>query len=110
MEVAWRYLEMLPRESLQSLSVAMGRPGEGLTKQFLDFASACGARGITAIRVVGRGAFPQSAYSWDGLLPLDLVGRRPSGYFTTIEFDSPFEEMMQTYRAHLSRLAKIPPA
>ena len=81
MEVAWRYLEMLPRESLQSLSVAMGRPGEGLTKQFLDFASACGARGITAIRVVGRGAFPQSAYSWDGLLPLDLVGRRPSGLF-----------------------------
>ncbi len=110
MEVAWRYLEMLPRRSLQSLSVAVGRPGEGLTKQFLDFAAACGSRGITAIRIVGRGAFPQMAYSWDGFLPVDLVGRRPDGYFTTIEFDSPFEEMMQIYRAHLSRLAKIPPA
>jgi hypothetical protein len=109
MEVAWRYLDMLPRQSLQSLSVAVGRLGEGLTKDFLDFAAACGTRGVTAIRIVGRGAFPQLAYSWDGLLPLDLVGRRPPGHFTTIEFDSPFEEMMQTYRSHLSRLAKIPP-
>jgi len=109
MEVAWRYLEMLPRRSLQSLSVAVGRPGEGLTKQFLDFATACGSRGVTAIRIVGSGAFPHLAYSWDGLLPLDLTGRRPSGYFTTIEFDSPFEEMMRIYRAHLARLAKIPP-
>jgi hypothetical protein len=109
MEVAWRYLEMLSPRSLQSLSVAVGRPGEGLTKRFLRFAAACGSRGITAISVVGRGAFPQMAYSWDGFLPLDLVGRRPSGYFTTIDFDSPFEEMMRMYRAHLSRLAKIPP-
>jgi hypothetical protein len=109
MDVPWRYLDLLPRQSLQSLSVAMGRPGEGLTKEFLDFATACGSRGVTAIRTVGRGAFPQLAYSWDGFLPLDLVGRRPPGYFTTIEFDSPFEEMMQTYRSHLARLAAIPP-
>ena len=109
MEVAWRYLEMLPRRSLQSLGVAVGGPGEGLTKRFLDFAAACGSRGVTSIRVVGRGALPHMVYSWDGFLPLDLVGRRPPGYFTTIEFDSPFEEMMQIYRAHLSRLARIPP-
>jgi hypothetical protein len=110
MEVPWRYLKMLPRQSLQSLSVAVGRPGEGLTKSFLDFAAACGARGVTAIRIVGRGAFPQLAHSWDGFLPLDLVGRRPPGYFTTIEFDSPFEEMMRTYHAHLARLAALPEA
>jgi hypothetical protein len=109
MEVAWRYLDMLPRHSLQSLGVAVGRPGEGLTRQFLDFATACGSRGVTSIRIAGRGAFPRLAYSWDGMLPLDLVGRRPPGYFTTIDFDTPFDEMMQTYRAHLARLAKIPP-
>jgi hypothetical protein len=108
MEVAWRYLDMVPRRSLQSLGVAVGRPGEGLTKSLLDFAAACGARGVTAIRLAGRGSFPQLAYSWDGFLPLDLVGRRPPGYFTTIEFERPFEEMVQTYRSHLSRLAALP--
>jgi hypothetical protein len=109
MEVAWRYLDMLPRHSLQSLSVAMGRPGEGLSRQFLDFATACASRGVTALRVVGRGSFPQPAYSWDGLLPLDLVGERPPGYFSTIEFDSPFDEMIRTYRTHVAHLATIPP-
>jgi hypothetical protein len=109
MEVPWRYLRMLPPHSLQSLSVAVGRPGEGLTRQVLDFATACAIRGVTAIRIAGRGAFPQLAYSWDGLLPLDLVGKRPAGYFSTIEFDSPFEDMIATYRGHLARLAKIPP-
>ena len=108
MEVPWRYLRMLPRESLQSLSVAVGRPGEGLSRQFLRFAGACGKQGVTSIKMVGSAAFPRPAYSWDGLLPLDLVGRRPAGYFTTVEFDSPFEEMMETYRAHLHRLAQIP--
>jgi hypothetical protein len=110
MDVPWRYLRMLPRQSLQSLSVAVGRPGEGLSRQFLRFARACGRRGVTSIRMVGGGAFPRPAYSWDGLLPLDSVGRRPAGYFTTIEFDSPFEEMLETYRARLHRLAQIPVA
>ena len=108
MDVPWRYLRLLPRQSLQSLSVAVGRPGEGLSREFLQFAGACGKQGVTSIRMVGRGAFPQPAYSWDGLLPLDLVGRRPAGYFTTIEFDSPFEEMLETYRAHLHRLVQVP--
>ncbi len=107
MDVPWRYLRLLPGRSLQSVSVAVGTPGEGLTRSFLDFATACGERGVTAIRVVGRGAFPRPAYSWDGFLPLDLVGRRPPGYFTTIEFDAPFEEMMQTYHARLTQLAAL---
>jgi len=99
MEVPRRYLSLLPRQSLQSLSVALGRPGEGLSPRFLEFAAACAARGVTAIRVVGRGAFPQLAYSWDGLLPLDLVCRRPKGFFTTIEFEQPFVAMGETYAA-----------
>jgi hypothetical protein len=69
----------------------------------LQFAEACGARGVTAIRTVGRGAFPQLAYSWDGLIPLDLVRQRPPGWFTTIEFEAPYDEMLATYRLLLKR-------
>lgn len=98
MEVPTHYLAFLPPANLQSLSVALGRAGEGLTPRFLKFAAACGARGVTAIRTIGRGAFPQLAYSWDGLLPLDLVRRRPAGHFTTVEFDAPYEQMLSTYR------------
>ncbi len=107
MEVPTEYLGLLPACSLQSLSVAVGRPSEGLTRRFLDFATECGARGVTAIRVVGRGAFPQLAYSWDGLLPLDLLRRRPAGHFTTIEFDRPFDAMMETYRSFVDRMASM---
>jgi hypothetical protein len=107
MEVPEQYLSLLPARSLQSLSVAVGRPGEGLTRRFSEFATACGARGVTAIRVVGRGAFPQLAYSWDGLLPLDLLRHRPAGHFTTIEFDKPFDAMMETYRSFVDRMASM---
>ncbi len=97
------YLRLLPAANLQSLSVAVGQEGEGLTDRFLHFAAACGARGVTAIRTVGRGAFPQLAYSWDGLMPLDLVRQRPAGWFTTIEFEQPYDEMLATYRLMLAR-------
>jgi hypothetical protein len=98
MEVPERYLCLISPENLQSLSVAVGRPGEGLTERFLAFATACGRRGVTAIRTVGRGAFPQLAYSWDGLVPLDFVRTRPGGHFTTIEFDAPYDQITATYR------------
>jgi hypothetical protein len=98
MEIPELYFKMLPPENLQSLSVAVGRSGEGLTDGFLHFAEACGACGVTAIRTIGRGAFPQLAYSWDGFLPLDLVRERPAGYFTTIEFDNPYEQILETYQ------------
>jgi hypothetical protein len=106
MEIPGQYLKMLPAENLQSLSVAMGRPGMDLPESFLRFAEACGRCGITAIRTVGRGAFPQLAYSWDGYLPLDLVRERPAGYFTTIEFDHPFEQILETYRILQSQRLK----
>lgn len=92
------HLRLVPVGNLQSLSVAVGREGQGLTDEFLRFATACAARGVTAIRTVGRGAFPQLAYSWDGLLPLDLLRSRPEGWFTTIECDRPYDEMLATYR------------
>lgn len=98
MDIPRRYLRMIPKENLQSLSVAMGEPGQALEEGFLQFAAECGACGVTAIRTVGRGAFPQLAYSWDGLIPLDLIGERPPGYFCTLEFDQPYEQILTTYR------------
>jgi hypothetical protein len=103
MEFPNEYLRMLPPANLQSLSVAFGKDTTGLSDHFLSFAKACARRGVTAIRSIGRGAFPQLAYSWDGLLPLDLVNDRPRGYFTTLEFDNPYEEMIGTYRLFLSQ-------
>jgi hypothetical protein len=98
MDVPDHYLRLLPADNLQSLSVAVGRAGEGLSASFLSFADACGDRGVTAIRTVGRGAFPQLAYSWDGLIPMDLVRQRPAGRFATIEFDAPYEQIVETYQ------------
>jgi len=101
MDVPRRYLSQLPAGHLQSLSVAAGIGHVSDSERFLAFAGACGARGVTAIRTVGRGAFPQLAYSWDGLIPLDLVAPRlseaTSGRFTTIEFDDPYAQMLETY-------------
>jgi hypothetical protein len=103
MELPEQYLRMLPAQNLQSLNVALGRPGELLSDRELRFAEKCGACGVTAIRCVGRGAFPQLAYSWDGLIPLDLVFRRPAGHFTTIEFDKPYDQILETYHLLVER-------
>jgi len=99
MEIPNRYLSVLPPQNLQSLSVAMGHPGETLTVEELEFLHKCALCGITAIRSVGRGAFPQLAYSWDGLIPLDLSSRREAGYFSTIEFEKPFEQIVETFHS-----------
>ena len=74
-----RLLRALPSANLQSMSVLLDE------ERLEPFSEAVGARGVTAIRTLGRGAFPQLAYSWDGLLPLDVCHLRPPGYFTTIE-------------------------
>ncbi len=80
-------LQTLPASNLQSVSVAMdGRRVESLA----DLMGACG---VTAIRSLGRAAFPRLAYSWDGFLPPDLCAERPPGHFTTIEFDDPRREI-----------------
>jgi hypothetical protein len=97
-EIHKRYLRWIPSSQLQSLSVAVGRPGESVDSRILRFADACGRRGVTAIRTVGRGAFPQLAYSWDGLLPLDMVSSRMDGYFTSMEFDRPYDQILETLK------------
>lgn len=108
LEIPRHYLKMLPPANLQSLSVAVGRQGEALSQEFLRFSEAFGQRGVTAIRSLGRGAFPQLAYSWDGYLPLDLVKRRPEGHFTTIEFDRPFDQVLDTYHLFMENYREQP--
>jgi hypothetical protein len=83
-------LRWLPASNLQSVSVAMDEA------RVLEFAEAAGAGGVTAVRSLGRAAFPQLAYSWDGLLPLDMGRLRPEGHFTTIEFDDLQQEIAVT--------------
>jgi len=51
---------------------------------------------VTAVRSLGRAAFPQLAYSWDGWLPLDMGHLRPEGHFTTVEFDDLRQEIEAT--------------
>ena len=97
-EVPRRYLRQVGHRHLQSMSLAMGSPDtRGLTPRLLSYAEALGAEGVTSIRTVGRGAFPQLAYSWDGLLPMDLIAQRQQGHFTAIEFDDPWSEIYETY-------------
>lgn len=102
-EIHLRYLRWIPSSQLQSLSVAVGEPGKSMNARFLRFADACGSRGVTAIRTVGRGAFPQLAYSWDGLVPLDMVSSRMDGYFTTIEFERSYDQILETFELMQTR-------
>jgi hypothetical protein len=101
MDIPVQHLGLFSPRNLQSLSVVAGNPTGGLDDDFLYFASACARKGITAIRSLGRSAFPQLAYSWDGLLPLDLARLRPAGYFTTIEFDNPYTQISETFQSFL---------
>jgi hypothetical protein len=89
-EVAAHYLRRLPPANLQSLSVAVA------ADRVLELAAAAGQCGVTALRGLGRAAFPQLAYSWDGLLPLDLGNSRPSGHFTTLETGDPLADLAPT--------------
>lgn len=102
MQIPRLYLKSLPPVNLQSMSIAHGQKDGELTNRFLQFSSECGKCGITSIRTVGRGAFPQLPYSWDGFIPLDLTNIRYPGHFTTIEFEKPMNQILETYHHYRS--------
>jgi hypothetical protein len=98
------YLNWLPKNNLQTMSVAIDGPNQTTwSSRFSRFADLLGKRGITAIRSIGRGPFPQMAYSWDGYLPVDLSADRSSGYFTTVEFENNYQQIIDTYQLYKSR-------
>jgi hypothetical protein len=89
-EVATCYLSQLPSANLQSMSIAVSGA------RVLELAEAAGVCGVTALRSLGHAAFPQMAYSWDGLLPVDLGNSRAPGRFTTLETEDPLGDLAQT--------------
>ena len=74
-------LRLLPPDNLQTLGLSCAQ------ERILPLATSAGAAGITAVRSLGRAAFPQLAYSWDGYLPLDAACLRPAGHWTGIEME-----------------------
>ncbi len=103
-----KYLGWLPKGNLQTMSVAIDGPSlSNWSPRFTRFAAAIGKRGVTGIRTIGRGPFPQLAYSWDGYLPVDLSMSRPSGYFTTAEFENTYQHIIDTYQLYTSRVGLL---
>jgi hypothetical protein len=104
LEITNRYLRWIPPENLQTMSTAIDGPLlENWSNKFTEFANRLGKCGVTAIRTIGRGAFPFLAYSWDGYLPQDLSAKRQPGHFTTVEFDSNYKHIMDTYALYQKR-------
>jgi hypothetical protein len=104
MDIPQTYLKWIPAKNLQTMSVAIDGPGNSSwSPAFTHFVEAIGKRGITGIRTIGRGAFPQLAYSWDGYLPLDLSLERAPGYFTTVEFENTYQQILDTYQLYASQ-------
>jgi hypothetical protein len=103
-EVPNSYLNWLPKKNLQTMSVAIDGPErDSWSPRFSKFAEAIGKRGVTGIRTIGRGPFPQLAYSWDGYIPLDLSLERNSGYFTTVQFDNNYRQIVDTFQLYSSK-------
>jgi hypothetical protein len=65
--------------------------------EFSRFVDSVGECGVTSIRTVGQGPFPQLAYSWDGYLPQCLAISYPGGRFTTIEFENNLSQILQNH-------------
>ena len=72
-------LRSIPMDNLQTVGLACD------AARILPFAEKAGAAGVTSIRRLGKAAFPQLAYSWDGYLPLDSACTRPDGHWTAVE-------------------------
>jgi len=104
MEVPDLYLSWIPHQNLQTMMVAIdGADSQAWSPRFASYVDAVGERGVTGVRTVGRGAFPQLGYSWDGYLPLDLSAKRPPGHFTTVEFENTYQQIMDTYEIFMAR-------
>lgn len=98
MEVPEVYLKWIEPGNLQTMYTAIdGREHNRWSKNLTQFLEAVGMCGVTGVRTVGRSPFAQLAYSWDGLLPQELSFSYPSGYFTTVEFENTFFQIMGNY-------------
>jgi hypothetical protein len=104
MEVPLQYLSWIPPKNLQTMTVAIdSQDYKTWSDLFTRFIEAIGERGVTGVRTVGRGPFPQLGYSWDGYLPLDLSYKRAEGRFVTVEFENTYQQILKTYEIFMNR-------
>jgi len=108
LDVPNKYLSLIPRNNLQTMYIAIDGEADNhwsnLLSQFIEEVGKCG---ITSIRSIGQSPFPQLAFSWDGYLPQSLSLRYPEGYFTTVEFNHNYTQIMQTSHWLENRLGHI---
>jgi hypothetical protein len=105
LDVPLKYLRWIDEKNLQTMYVAVNGEREGgWSDEFSQFVEAIGERGVTSIRTVGQGPFPQLAYSWDGYLPQSLSISYPEGRFTTIEFEDNYSQILQIFSLLANRI------
>jgi hypothetical protein len=98
MDVPSIYLKWIEEKNLQTMYVAIdGENHDPWSVELAEFAERVGECGITGVRTIGQGPFPQLAYSWDGYLPQSLSISYPEGRFTTVEFASNYSQIIRNY-------------
>jgi hypothetical protein len=96
LDVPLKYLKWIDEKNLQTMYIAIDAKREnGWSEEFFQFVEAVGKLGVTSIRSVGQGPFPQLAYSWDGYLPQSLSISYPEGRFTTVEFEDNYSQILK---------------
>jgi len=92
------YLKWIDEKNLQTMYVAIDGDGQdSWSEEFETFVEGVAECGVTGVRTVGQGPFPQLAYSWDGYLPQSLSIAYPEGRFTTVEFENTYTQIMRNY-------------
>ena len=107
LDVPNKYLKQVPANNLQTIYIAIdGEADNNWSNQLTQFVEKVGKCGVTSIRSIGQSPFPQLAFSWDGYLPQSLSLNYPKGYFTTVEFNHNYTQIMQTSQWLENRLGQ----
>jgi hypothetical protein len=104
LEVPSIYLSWIDEKNLQTMYVAIDSEAHGSwSDEFATFVEGVAKRGVTGVRSVGQGPYPQLAYSWDGYLPQSLSITYPPGRFTTVEFENNYAQVLQNHNTVASK-------
>ena len=104
LEVPSTYLSWIDEKNLQTMYVAIDGQAHGSwSDDFAIFVEGVAKRGVTGVRSVGQGPYPQLAYSWDGYLPQSLSMTYPPGRFTTVEFENNYAQVLKNYQTFASQ-------
>ena len=105
-EVPSIYLSWIDEKNLQTMYVAIDSEAHGSwSDEFTIFVEGVAKYGVTGVRSVGQGPYPQLAYSWDGYLPQSLSITYPPGRFTTVEFEKNYAQVLKNYQTFASKFS-----